>query len=262
MVYELGTDARSFFESSTSVGVFTYVRHYQYIILLNSRTPALRATAVRRALNRAIDRNALVLDALDGHGVPSSGPLSSQHWSVRGNLPPITFDPAGSADVLSRTPVKFRCLVASDDERIALVVKRQLEAVGVEMTVEEGSIEHNVQSVMNGEFEAVLWAAFSGPNLFRPYFWWHSGGYFNWGAFASRAVDAALDTSRRATSDDDYGSGVVRFQQAILDDPPAIFLAWDERARAVSRRFEVPAEPGVDILGTLRSWRPVDAATN
>jgi hypothetical protein len=78
----------------------------------------------------------------------------------------------------------------------------------------------------------------------------------------SRSQDDALDAIRHAKSDDEYAAGVRGFQQAILDDPPAIFLAWDERARAVSRRFEVPAEPGVDILGTLRSWRPVDAATN
>ena len=49
------------------------------------------------------------------------------------------------------------------------------------------------------------------------------------------------------------------FQRAIVDDPPAIFLAWSERARAVSTRFEVPVEPGRDILSTLRLWRPVGA---
>ena len=35
----------------------------------------------------------------------------------------------------------------------------------------------------------------------------------------------------------------------------AVFLAWQERARAVSRRFSVPSEPGRDILGTLRLWK-------
>ena len=47
-----------------------------------------------------------------------------------------------------------------------------------------------------------------------------------------------------------------------MDDPPAIFLAWSERARAVSKRFDVPPpKPGRDILGTLRLWKPAgDAA--
>jgi hypothetical protein len=49
---------------------------------------------------------------------------------------------------------------------------------------------------------------------------------------------------------------VAALQRAIVDDPPAIFLAWSQRARAVSTRFHVPVEPGRDILSTLRLWRP------
>jgi hypothetical protein len=42
-----------------------------------------------------------------------------------------------------------------------------------------------------------------------------------------------------------------------MEDPPALFLAWSVRARAVSRRFIVPAaEPGRDVLSTLRLWKP------
>ena len=62
--------------------------------------------------------------------------------------------------------------------------------------------------------------------------------------------------SRRV--DEEYRAAVHGFQQAIVQDPPAIFLAWSERARAVSRRFDVPVEPGRDILTTLRLWRPTN----
>jgi len=61
---------------------------------------------------------------------------------------------------------------------------------------------------------------------------------------------------RHAANDDDYRDGIASFQDAIVNDPPAIFLAWSERARAVSTRFEIPAEPDRDILRTLRLWRP------
>jgi ABC-type transport system substrate-binding protein len=92
--------------------------------------------------------------------------------------------------------------------------------------------------------------------LARPYVFWHSGGPFNWGHFSSKAVDAALDSIRHAADDAAYKAGVAAFQRAIVEDPPAIFLAWSERARAVSRRFDVPAEPEGDVLGVLRLWRP------
>src|SRR4051794_24338577 len=93
-----------------------------------------------------------------------------------------------------------------------------------------------------------------GPNILRPYQIWHTGSPTNWGKYSSAEVDAALDRVRHAGSDGEYRVGVSAFQRAIVDDPPAIFLAWSERARAVSTRFETPIEPGRDILSTLRLW--------
>ncbi len=101
----------------------------------------------------------------------------------------------------------------------------------------------------------MLFDAISGPSLFRPYLWWHSGAT-NPAGFSSPLVDAALDRIRHAASDDEYRAGVEAFQQAMMDDPPAIFLAWGQRARVVSNRFKVPSEPGRDVLATLRLWQP------
>jgi len=69
-------------------------------------------------------------------------------------------------------------------------------------------------------------------------------------------MDVALDRIRHAASDEEYRLAVGEFQRAVVENPPGIFLAWSERARAVNRRFDVAAEPGRDILTTLRSWRP------
>src|SRR5947199_377608 len=42
----------------------------------------------------------------------------------------------------------------------------------------------------------------------------------------------------------------------FTNESPLLFLAWGERARAVSRRFDVPApEKGRDVLATIRLWR-------
>jgi len=45
-------------------------------------------------------------------------------------------------------------------------------------------------------------------------------------------------------------------QQAFMDDPAAVFLAWSVRARAISKRFDVQAEEGRDVLSTIRLWKP------
>jgi peptide/nickel transport system substrate-binding protein len=266
MVYDAGVEARDSLESATSIGVYAYTRHYQYVVLFNTNAPSLRSASVRRALNAAIDRNAFVQDALNNHGTPSSGPVWPRHWAADDKMPVFRFDPQmaatalqsegrGSSDRLGG--VRFTCLVTPNDERVALVVKSQLQAVGADMAVEETSIAQIEEVLAKRQFEAILVDVISGPNIFRTYSWWHSRGTRNRGTFSSAAVDAGLDDIRHAASDAEYHDGVARFQQAVIDDPPAIFLAWSERARAVSRRFEVPSEPGVDILGTLRMWRPI-----
>jgi len=103
----------------------------------------------------------------------------------------------------------------------------------------------------------VLFDVVSGPSLFRPFLMWRSGTTGNLAGFSSAAVDAALDSIRHAGSDDDYRSGVAAFQRATIKDPPAVFLAWREGARAVSKRFTVSdAQPGRDIMATLRFWKP------
>jgi ABC-type transport system substrate-binding protein len=268
MLYEVGVDALDSLESSSSISTFTFSRRYQYGIVLNTEAEVFRSKDVRRALNTAIDRDALIREALNGHATASTGPVWPRNYAYRKDAAGFRIDPAAAAQLLSSRrvgpahagAVHFTCFVRPDavHERIALVIKRQLQAIGVDMTVEEVPIDRAVGAIRSRQFEAVLMEMVSAPTLLRPYQMWHSGG-----AASSNipAIDAALDRVRHAAIDDEYVNSVAAFQQAVVDDPPAIFLAWIERARAVSKRFIVPpGEPGRDILGNLRLWKPTTDA--
>jgi peptide/nickel transport system substrate-binding protein len=271
MLYEVGIDALDSLETSTSVSVFTHTRHYQYIVVLNGQSEVFRSKELRRAVNVAVDRDLLVRDALNGHGVASSGPVWPQNYGFRQDLPKFRFDPAAAAATFSRSKATtsqagsfhFTLLVPPDtvNERLALVLKRQLEAVGVNMSVEETSMDRIYDALKNRRFEAALVDGISGPTLLRPYQLWHSKGALNPGGFGNATVDAAFERVRHAATDKEYEQAVAAVQQAFMDDPPGIFLAWSVVARAVSKRFTVPApEPGRDIVATLRLWRQVTEA--
>ena len=155
--------------------------------------------------------------------------------------------------------MQFTCIFQEGSlyEKLAIDVRRQLRAVGVDMELEAVTFDELVARVtQRHEFDAVLFDAQIGPAMFRAYQWWHSGEQYNYAAFEDHKVDAALDRIRDASTDADYATGVEAFQKAMIADPPALFLAWGERARAVSRRFDVPVEPGHDIITTLRLWKP------
>jgi ABC-type transport system substrate-binding protein len=146
-------------------------------------------------------------------------------------------------------------------ERLALEMKRQLRQIGVELDLELTTMDKVLERMHAADFDAILADAFNGFALFHPYQLWHSGSPNNYGHFSSPTVDAALDSIRHAPDDAAYKAGVAMFQRAIIEDPPGIFLAWSERARAVSTRFDVPVAPERDILGTLRLWRPAGEHT-
>jgi peptide/nickel transport system substrate-binding protein len=270
MLYEVGIDALDSLETSTNVAIFTHTRHYQYIVVLNTQSDVFRSKEIRRALNVAVDRDLVVREGLNGHGVASSGPIWPQNYGFRPDLPKFELDRRAAAATFSRSSLAtnragsfhFTCLVPPDavNERLALVLKRQLAAVGVDMSVKEAPMDRVYDALKNRRFEAALIEGISGPTLLRPYQLWHSKGAFNAGGLGNATVDAAFDRVRHAATDAEYEQAVAGVQQAFMDDPPAVFLAWSVRARAVSKRFVVPpTEPGRDIMATFRMWKPVTA---
>jgi peptide/nickel transport system substrate-binding protein len=228
-------------------------RPYTYLLQFNMRHPRLRHAGLRRALNAAIDRAALVEDVLQGRGIPANGPVWPSHWAYDATVPGFRYEPRA----VDGTPLRLSCIFADAAlERLALTIQRQLLTIGVQLDLELMPVDDALTRVTSGAFDLFLADATHGPSLLRPYLFWRTAGRYNWGGFSSPAVDAALDSIRHAASDDAYRAGVAAFQRAIVEDPPAVFLAWSERARAVSTRFDVPVEPGRDVLSTLRLWRP------
>lgn len=253
MLYEVGIDALDSLQRSNNVKIFIQQRSYAYVLLLNVHKPGLTDSAIRRQLNDGIDRDALVAEVLNGHGRPADGPVWPSHWAYDSQLPKFSYQP-----VPLKKPLILTCLFAEPSlERLAVTVQKQLAAIGVDLRLKSLPLDETFARVQAGDFDVLLADAIAGPSMVRPYWFWHTGGPYNWGKFSSVPVDAALDSIRRAPDDAAYKAGVAAFQQAIVNDPPAIFLAWSERARAVSTRFDVPVEPGRDILSTLRLWHPI-----
>jgi peptide/nickel transport system substrate-binding protein len=254
MLYDVGIDALDSLKSSNEVNVFPFQRGYAYMLLLNVRQPRFKDPGLRRELNAAINRDAFIAEALYGHGSPALGPVWSHHWAYGASLPQLGYHPRPTSGAAARQ--RFSILVGEpSQERLAIVLQRQLQAIGIDPVLELIKGEQVKVRLRDGDFDAVLADFPQGPNLVRPSLFWHTGGPFNFGNYSNKQVDAALDSIDHAVDDAAYKSGVAAFQRAVVDDPPAIFLSWRERARAVSKRFVVPSDPGTDVLATIHQWR-------
>jgi peptide/nickel transport system substrate-binding protein len=274
VLYEVGPDALDLLRPASNVRVFEYLQNYAYIVLLNVGRPQFKDKRIRYALNAAIDRDKLIADTFQGHGTPAVGAVWPEHWAYDRNLPAFHYSASTAAKAFGSVStgrearrsgqgnIRFTCLFADAAlERLALNVQQQLQPFGVDMNPELLSIDEFQAKLTSGNFDALLLDARSAPSLLRVYQWWHSGAPLNFGGFRSDAVDRSLDSIRHAADDAAYKAGVAALQRAIVEDPPAIFLSWRERARAVSNRFEVARDPSGNVLKTLHLWRPVTDPT-
>ena len=258
LLYEVGGDAIALMQGATNVSLYSFDRPYQYVLFLNPRSKKLKSTLIRQGLNQAIDRPSLVREALSSHGTPSVGPISEHHWAFQKTVNSVfTYAPV---DAVAKLPkgLELSCVTLAGQpyEQLALVLKQQLRNVGVQLAVQEAPLEQIISKLSGDDVDAVLLDALSGWGLSRIYQRWHSMGSANAAKYENSAVDDDLDAINHALTEDQYRAAVSAFQKQIASDPPAVFLAWSERSRAVSTRFDVKPEPGRDVLATLRTWHP------
>jgi ABC-type transport system substrate-binding protein len=277
-LYEVGPESREFLELETSVALYPFMRNYVYGVVFNTRHPALRDPEIRRALNYAVDRSAIVKEVFRGHATVANGPAWPLHWAYEADAASYPYDPARVAASLDRIvrsrrraaelsspATKFVCLIPENFqlwERLALMVQRDFAAIGIDMALEAVPAAEFTRRVEKGEFDLALTEMVSGFSASRQFFFWHSSAPSNFSGYRNAEVDAALEGIRHAADESEYRAAFHRFQQATFDDPPAIFLAWSETARAVSRRFDVVKAPGGDIRMTISDWTLAAKAGN
>jgi peptide/nickel transport system substrate-binding protein len=269
------------FVSDDQVDVLHYKRRYQYMVVFNSRQPALARAPVRRALNLAVDRSVLIERALRGYGSPATGPLWPRHWAYDTSVAPFAFNQrqasalldgagflkgrAGGRSNFPGARLKFTSLLVegfSLHERLGLELQKQLYDIGVDMQFEVVSAETFNTRVQNGEFEAVLIDMISGPSFGRPYIFWRSAKTFdglNKFGWENAEAEAQFEALRKSALDETATRmATEKLQRIFLEDPPALFLAWSERARVVGPKFTPVIDDDRDPVLTMWRWTPAD----
>ena len=271
---EVPNRAQDFVSAASDVDVFLVNRPYATVIGFNVDRGPFADNRVRKALNYGVDRRAVIDRALGGNGRPASG-ISTEHWAFREGERTYTFDPqladgllteagygqlnrsiSSSGEVSRPARLRFTCLVRENsafDETVALIVQRQLFDIGVDMQIEALDLPSLFDRIDRQDYEAVLRPQNLSRSLSRLYSLWHSAQPYAVPGYT--VADDALDALKEATSREDVQRAAGRFQTILHENPPALFLVDDLQARALSRRFVVPAEPGLDVVETIWQWR-------
>jgi peptide/nickel transport system substrate-binding protein len=279
MVTDVPPDAVEFIRNN-DVRVVSFGRRYQYLVAFNSRHTPFNSPIVRSALNMAVDRDALIRGALQGRGIPSTGPLWPKNWAYNASVTSYRFDPGLAASLLNsaglhadkrpgdrQSRFRFTCLIPENFtvlERVALEVQKQLYNVGVDMQFEVVPSKEFDARIREGKFEAILIDMISGPTIGRSYMFWRSTRRFPRGlnvfGYENLEAERLFDVLSTSTNEIATQSAFIRLQQVLVDDPPALFLAWNERSRAVRRDFQVVQDPQrdpADPVYTIWRWTTV-----
>jgi len=277
MLQEVSPDAAEFVEAESAVRAYSFPKSYYYLLAFNLRNPILANVEVRRAINEAVDKNAIVADGLHGRARPATGPVWPELWAASNDVAGPQFNPVAARHRLDNagyslkagdpdhppSRIRVSCLVWADDTRLvrtALLLQKQLSTVGIDLHLEPMRLSQMVPRVANHDFDMFLFEMANARTLSFVYLFWHSPlsdlQTYNFTGYT--AADATLDAIRRAASDNEIRTRTAELQRIFVDDPPAVFLAWQTTTRAVSADFLVPSEPGRDILSSIWRWKPAD----
>jgi peptide/nickel transport system substrate-binding protein len=263
-LHEVNREAIEFIEAGGDLRAYPLLRPYVVSLVFNTSHPLMQRREVRLALNEAVNRDEVVVKGMRGHGQAAEDPFWLHHWAYPPGRQPSAYNPqaarvrldAAGLPVAQRVAqampsrFAFTCLLVEGDlrfERIALVIQRQLAAVGVDMQLRLVSLQEFRTRASKGDFDAFIHELSSGRTLRFPYLFWHSKiGVLRTGY---SAADAALDRMTLARTDDDVKVAVADVIRILHADPPAIFLAYPREVRAVDRSFEVDYEVDRDIFG-------------
>ena len=272
LALEVNRESVEFIEGAARFETYSSIQPYYIPLVFNFRNPILARPEVRRAIFEAIDREEIVSQGMRDRGQVADDPIWPSHWAsnAAAKRPPpnqnaarMRLDAAGlplRAAVPGQRASRFqlKCMFYNGDpqfERIALLLERQLAAVGIDLVLEGLPYNEVVSRLQAGQFDSYLFQLTSGRDLTWVYRFWHSPS----GALGT--VRQNTGYSDQARENEEIRVGVSNLRQRFYDDVPAVFLAWMQTTRAVDKRFDLGDRADPAILANIYRWRPATTDT-
>jgi peptide/nickel transport system substrate-binding protein len=243
------------------------VQHYY--VSFNQRRPAFKSPVVRRALDRAVDRNAIIAGVLHGHATAPRGTIPAvlrEYYDT--TVAPARYDTADALRLLADAgwrrgadgklrdaaglPFRFTLLVDKGNptrEQAALAVQQDLGRIGITAEIRTMEFTTLVRDyVLKERYDAVLiwWTTPPDPDQFAFY---ATGEVNNNGGYSNPTADSLLKAGRETGDPARRREIYAAFQRLEAEDPPVLVLYYPKELVAVRDRLQgVPALAFRDAL--------------
>lgn len=228
------------------VRVLTSPTDSRYYLAFNLRRPLFKDHRLREAVNRALDRPALLERALHGYGAPAHGfytPAVAWAYNARASAP--AFDPGRArallAEVLDGKGWTFQPVLLSSGINpfgdMAREIARQLQAVGIPVRLEIEPLDRWYARVMDRhDFDVALMGGSQGPdpeNLNLRFGSKGLGGRIM--GYESAELDTAVGEGGREVDLSRRARAYFRAQEILARDLPIAPLAESIRVMVCRR---------------------------
>jgi peptide/nickel transport system substrate-binding protein len=240
---------------------------YTAVFFNANKLPQIKSAEVRQALLQALDRPALIRDALGGAGLPAHSPILPGFLGFRQEIVQADYDQAAAAELLTEAGWElgedgFRYKETKVDGqtsqqflRIALttvdvkenldaaqLIKQAWENIGVRVELDVVNASRvQTERIRPREYEALLYGVMSGPGG-DPFPFWHSSQRnapgLNLAGFNNRRADELLEQGRGELDETVRAEKYGEFLEIVNEQVPAIFLYSPTYAYVVNRKVK------------------------
>lgn len=213
-------------------------------VYLDTQLPVFADNAVRLALWRAINPQALIDDAVNGHGRPADTGIPHGSWAYTPVDVP-SFDPGAAASSLEAagwsrgsdgvrrngdTRLEFTLSTTNDAARVAVAANlaQQWKAIGADVAVEPLASDAFIEEhLLPRKFQAALVAVDPGPDP-DPYPFWHSTQVAppgrNLSNYSNPQIDDVLERARQTTDTARRKELYAQFESFLVAAAPQVPL--------------------------------------
>lgn len=249
------------------------------MLLLRHGRPPFDSRALRVALTQAVDRVAVVANALDSLGQVALGPVPRAEPTADAGMRQIGYDTAAAARTLDSLgwrrsapggmrrqngrPLGFGILTpasSSTRQRLAVLLQEQYRKAGITVTVDAVDPATFGKRLAQGDFDTALhlWHADPSPATIAQAWGAPRGDDFgaNFSRYRNAAVEGLVDSAARDFNAGRRTAAFRRLYQAMVDDAAAVWL-YEPRNLLGVRRTVVPVGMRADAWwAELANWRP------
>ncbi|HET7502275.1 MAG TPA: ABC transporter substrate-binding protein [Kofleriaceae bacterium] len=253
-----------------------HVEHSPGVILtylmMNNADPVLADRRVRRAIELALDRPAIIAAKLGGLAVPATGLLPPMHWAYNGDVPRWDHDLAAARRLLDeaglRDPdgdgpaprLRLVYKTSADAFRVAIarVIAAQLAEVGIAVEVRSFEFATFFADVKKGAYQlaSMQTAEITEPDFYFMYF--HSSwiptadnpdGFNRW-RYRSAPVDQLTLAGRQELDRERRKQIYAEVQRIVAEDVPIIPLWHEDNVVLTNRDVEgYQITPNARLIG-------------